>query len=56
MQSIEFLSKSRESNEKVYFGYIGAGLHKVGKCTYESKGLIYENEEKEFVLSVYDRI
>jgi hypothetical protein len=56
MQSIEFLSKSLASNKKVYFGYIGGGLRKIEKCSYESKGLVYENYDKELVLSVHDRI
>ncbi len=56
MQSIEYLLKSFTSKQSVNFGYIGGGLRKVAKCSYKSKGLVYEGYTNEYVLSVYDRI
>jgi len=56
MQAIDYLSKSASSQEKIYFGYIGSGLHKVSQCTYVSKGLIFSNHTKTYVMSVHDSI
>ncbi|UTA48340.1 hypothetical protein L1F30_02060 [Simiduia sp. 21SJ11W-1] len=47
------LQKSYESEKKIYFGYIGGGLHKVSSCSYLSKGLLYENGN---VYSIYHSI
>ena len=53
IQSIEALKKANESKNKINFGYIGYGLHKLDSCIYESKALIYENGN---VYSIYTRI
>ena len=56
MEAIDYLSKSASSKEKIYFGYIGSGLHKISQCTYVSKGLIFSNNTKKYVLSVHGSI
>jgi hypothetical protein len=53
MISIKALKNSQKNGSKIYFGYIGGGLHKVSNCSYESKGLIFENEN---VYSIYTSI
>lgn len=56
MASLDYLSKAHASKNTVYFGYIGAGLHKVSECSYESKALLYDTYNKEHVLSAYESI
>ncbi|TRY09410.1 hypothetical protein [Shewanella hanedai] len=56
MEAVDYLSKSLKTKEKIYFGYIGSGLHKVARCTYVSKGLIFSNYDKTYVMSVHGSI
>ena len=53
LESIKALKGAKKKGSKIYFGYIGGGLHKVSKCSYESKALILENEN---VYSLYTSI
>ncbi len=52
-QSIKMLQDSKENQQAINFGYIGAGLKRSGRCTYISKGLFYEDK---VVHSVYTSI
>ena len=56
MKAIDYLSKSLNIKENIYFGYIGSGLHKIDKCTYVSKGLIFSSDSKTHVMSVHGSI
>ena len=54
--AIKYLSDSERNGKEILFGHIGSGLHKVKSCTYESKGLIYSDYGKVFIMSVHGSI
>ncbi len=56
MQAIKYLANSAKNNKEILFGYIGSGLHKEKSCTYKSRGLIYSDYDKVFVMSLYGSI
>jgi hypothetical protein len=56
MKAIKYLANSAKNNKEILFGYIGPGLHKEKGCTYKSKGLIYSDYDKVFVMSLHDSI
>ncbi|AWF82279.1 hypothetical protein BTJ40_16395 [Microbulbifer sp. A4B17] len=56
MLALSYLEKASISKKKIYLGYLGSGLHRVAKCTYISKGLIFENYGKPHVMSVHGSI
>lgn len=51
--ALKMLENSIVEDSAVNFGYIGAGLHKLGDCKYESKGLFHDAQG---IFSIYTRI
>lgn len=56
MIAIGLLEASYRAKQIVYFGYIGGGLHRVSRCSYKSKGLMYSQNLEELVMSIHDPI
>ena len=53
LEALAILQKARDQATSINFGYIGAGLKRVGTCEYRSKALFYDEHG---VFSVYTRI
>ncbi len=53
LRSLQKLHESKENNTTINFGYIGAGLYRVGVCEYQSKGLFYDETG---IFSLYTRV
>lgn len=51
--ALKILENSMVEDSSVNFGYIGTGLHKLGDCKYESKGLFHDTQG---IFSIYTRI